>query len=251
MNLSEYGPKQVFVRDARPLADRISLDSHGFELRRHASSVDDFKDRDQVDRVYVPEMTSLVQKVTGADKVLPFAWMMRSASPSGGDEQPPANDVHVDHAPESVEAMARKVLAANDLPDLEFRRFVAINTWRAYSGAPQDWPLGLCDGTSITNDEGVIYPIIMVDELPAVEDIPEVLHDERSLPTAITAFQFSPDHRWYYFPDMGADEVLLFKNYDSETTGPWRVPHAGLEDTSCVPTTPRLSIEVRMLALYL
>ena len=50
---------------------------------------------------------------------------------------------------------------------------------------------------------------------------------------------------------MGTDEVVLFKNYDSERTGAWRVPHAGWRDTTCPPTRPRLSIEVRILAFFL
>lgn len=251
INLSEYGPQQLFVRNARPMADRITLDSHGFMLKRHVSRVADFGDREQIDRVYAPDMAELVREVTGADKVVVSAWMTRSSSPSNGDDQPPANDVHVDHAPESCECMARKVLARAGEPDLPFRRFLAVNVWRAYSGAPQDWPLGLCDGTSITNDEGVTYPILFVDKLPPREEIPEVLPDDPSLLTAITAFQFRPDHRWYYFPDMGVDEVVLFKNYDSQRIVPWRVPHAGLQDPTCAPTGPRLSIEVRTVAFFL
>jgi hypothetical protein len=251
INLSEYGPQQVFVRNARPTAGRITLDSHGFVLKRHVSTVADFGDRDQIDRVYVPEMAGLAQEVTGADKVIPFAWMTRTSSPSSGEEHPPANDVHVDHTPDFAECMVRSILATAGEPDLPFRRFLAVNVWRAYSGAPQDWPLGLCDGTSVANDEGVNYAILFVDKLPRLEDIPEVLPDDPPHPTAISAFQFSPEHRWYYFPDMGADEVVLFKNYDSERTGAWRVPHAGFRDPTCAPTHPRLSIEVRTLAFFL
>jgi hypothetical protein len=251
INLSEYGPQQVFVRNARPMADRITLESHGFQLKRHASAVRDFGDGDEIARVYYPEVAGLVQEATGAGRVIPFAWMRRTSAPSGHDDHPPANDVHVDHTPEFSEGMARKVLALAGEPDLPFRRFFAVNVWRAYSGAPQDWPLGLCDGRSVTDDEGVAYPIVFVDELPAREDIPEVLPDDASTATAISAFQYRPEHRWYYFPDMGADEVVLFKNYDSERTGAWRVPHAGLRDPHCVPTGPRLSIEVRTLALFM
>jgi hypothetical protein len=250
MNLSEYGPQQVFVRNGRPMAEGITLESHGFVLKRHVSAVADYGDRDEIDRVYLPEAARLVREATGADKAISYAWMKRSSAPSGGDDHPPANDVHVDHTPEFAECMVHKVLGMVGEPGLAFRRFLAVNVWRAYSGA-QDWPLGLCDGTSVASDEGVSYPILFVDELPAVEDVPDVLPESTSLPTAISAFQFRPTHRWYYFPDMGTDEVLLFKNYDSERTGAWRVPHAGLRDPTCAPTGPRLSIEVRTLAFFL
>ncbi len=253
MNLSEYGPQQVFVRDARPIADRITFHSHGFMLRRHASAVTDFRDSEQIDRVYVPEMARLLQELTGADKVIPFAWMTRSSAPANDEDQPPANDVHVDQTPSFAECMARRALAWAGESDLAFRHFFVVNLWRAYSGAPQDWPLGLCDGTSVASDEGVTYPILSVDKLPALDDIPEVLPDDPSIAQSpeISAFQFRPEHRWYYFSDMGVDEIVLFKNYDSTRTGPWRVPHAGFRDPTCAPTPPRLSIEVRILALFL
>ena len=250
MNLSEYEPRQVFVRNARPMADRITLDSHGFVLTRHVSTVTDFCDREQVDRVYVPELERLVREVTGADKTIPFAWMMRSSSPSSGEEQPPANDVHVDQTSGFADCMARRALAWAGEPDLPFRRYLVVNVWRAYSGPPQDWPLALCDGRSVAHDEGVTYPIVSVDKLPPLDDIPAVLPDDMPQCPEIAAFQFRPEHRWYYFPDMGVDEVILFKNHDSDQTGAWRVPHAGLRDSTCPPTQPRLSIEVRILAFF-
>lgn len=250
INLSEYEPRQVFVRNARPMADRITLDTHGFALTRHMSAVTDFRDKDQVDRVYIPELVRLVQQQTGADKLIPFAWMMRSSSPSG-EEQPPANDVHADQTPGFADCMAQRALAWAGEPNFPFRRFLVVNVWRAYSGAPQDWPLGLCDGTSVANDEGVTYPIVSVDKLPSRDEIPEVLPNDMPQCPEIAAFQFRPEHRWYYFPEMDVDEVLLFKNHDSAQTGAWRVPHAGLRDPTCPPTRPRLSIEVRVLAFFL
>lgn len=250
MNLSEYEPREIFVRNARPLADRITFDSHGFALARHASAVTDFRDREQVDRIYVPEMVRLVQEHTGADKLIPFAWMLRSSSPSNGEEQPPANDVHADQTPGFADCMAQRALAWAGEPDFPFRRYLVVNAWRAYSGAPQDWPLALCDGASVADDEGVVYPIVSVPKLPALDAIPDVLPDDMPQCPEIAAFQYRPEHRWYSFPDMTVDEVLLFKNHDSELKGAWRVPHAGLQDPTCPPTQPRLSIEVRLLAFF-
>jgi len=253
LNISEYSSIKVFIRNARPLADRASFDSLGFALRRHASTVADFTDRAQIEGVYLPEMECFLKELTGADKVIPFAWMMRTSSPAGGEDQPPANDVHVDHTPAFSEIMARRALTWTGEADYPYRRFVAINAWRAYSGAPQDWPLALCDATSVADDEGVTYPILMVDQLPARDAVPEVLPGDPEQPEfpEISAFQFRPGHRWYYYPDLGTDEVLLFKNYDSERKGAWRVPHAGFHDPTCATTPPRLSIEVRFLLFFL
>src|SRR6185369_8677330 len=60
LNLSEYEPRQIFVRNARPMADQITLDTHGFALTRHVSAVTDFRDKEQIDRVYIAELVRLV-----------------------------------------------------------------------------------------------------------------------------------------------------------------------------------------------
>lgn len=253
INLSEYRSEKVLVRDARPMGDQASLERVGFTLRKHSSAVSSFEDPEQVNRIYLSEMMALVRDVTGANRVIPFAWMMRSSTPSNdSDAQPPANDVHVDHTPDFSECMARRALTWMGEPDASYRRFILINTWRAYKGAPQDWPLGLCDPASVADDEGVRYPILMVDRLPKEEEIPEVLPGDPSKPEfpEISAFEYRPEHRWYFFSNLSPDEVLLFKNYDSDRTGAWRVPHAGFSDPRCTPDGPRRSIEVRFLAFF-
>ncbi|MBX3026414.1 hypothetical protein KF840_16010 [bacterium] len=252
INLSDYAPREVFVRDARPLGMAASLDRIGFTLLPHATRTD-FADREQIDRRYLPEMEQLLREVTGADRVISFAWMARCSTPSDDEAHPPANDVHVDYTPAFAECMARRALAWNGLADRPFRRFAIVNAWRSFSGAPQDWPLGLCDATSVADDEGVTYNILSVDRIPAPEEIPEVLPGDPERPTfpEISAFQFRPEHRWYYYADMRPDEVLLFTNYDSQRRGAWRVPHAGFRDPTCTATWPRRSIEVRLLAFFL
>jgi hypothetical protein len=64
--------------------------------------------------------------------------------------------------------------------------------------------------------------------------------------------RFSPKHRWFYFPDMATNEVLLIKGFDSMEDGRARfTAHAAFEDR----TTPsfaqaRESIEARTLVFY-
>lgn len=252
INIGDYSPFEVFVRNARPVQETLTLDRVGFTILPHATRTD-FGDREQIDRRYLPEMEQFVREATGADRVLSFAWMLRSSAPAGGETQPPANDVHVDYTPAFAECMARRALAWNGLADLPVRHFAVINTWRSFSGAPQDWPLGLCDANSIADDEGVTYNILSVDRLPEPDEIPEVLPGDPLQPTfpEISALQFRPEHRWYYYADMQPDEVVLFTNYDSRRRGAWRVPHAGFQDPTSTATRPRQSIEVRVLAFFL
>jgi hypothetical protein len=63
---------------------------------------------------------------------------------------------------------------------------------------------------------------------------------------------FNPKHRWFYFPQMRRDEVLLIKCFDSETDGRARLSvHSAFEDpTSPHDAAPRESIEIRAFAFF-
>jgi hypothetical protein len=64
--------------------------------------------------------------------------------------------------------------------------------------------------------------------------------------------KYSPNHRWYYFPEMRRDEALVFKVYDSLTDGRARfTPHTSFIDpASAADAPPRQSIEVRAFAFF-
>ena len=63
----------------------------------------------------------------------------------------------------------------------------------------------------------------------------------------------SPGQRWYYFPEMTEDEVLLFRQYDTRqpSLNLRTVFHQAVEDPTMAPDAPmRSTIEVRMQAIY-
>jgi len=63
---------------------------------------------------------------------------------------------------------------------------------------------------------------------------------------------FSPEHRWYYFPDMARDEAMVFKVYDSADDGRARfTAHTAFDDpTAPRDAPPRESIESRTFAFF-
>ncbi len=252
LNLSEYETHTVFVRDARPVADEIDFDTHGFRLVDFPTSFTDLHDSDAVESSYLPEVAHFVKELTKADLVLNCAWMARCSDEARPGPQPPANDVHVDYTPDLSEWMARMLLERADMADYSFDRFLAINCWRSFTPGPQDWPLGLCNAHSVGPEEGAVHGILHVDELPRVEDVPFVLPEGPSQPISydFSAFRYNPNHEWYHLSGMAPDEVVLFMNYDSRRVGAWRVPHAGFRDPTCPATRPRESIEVRTVAYF-
>jgi hypothetical protein len=50
----KFAPQAVPIQDGRAFLDELFLDKQGFELVNHETSVNDFYDRDEVQRVYYP-----------------------------------------------------------------------------------------------------------------------------------------------------------------------------------------------------
>ena len=248
LNIGEYETRSVTIRNGR--LEKISLAEQGFQLLRHRSALIDFREKAQVEAIYPEEMERLIAETTGADKVVSFSLVLRDVAHFGNGTLAQASEVHTDYTTTCAETMARSMLEKTGTPEFQFRRFAIINLWRAFSHPPQDWPLALCDARTIDELAGVPTPMIFVDPLPDPEsalreEIPYDPHRHES-----TVFRFDPAHRWYYFPDMRADEIVLFKIYDSERTRAWRVPHTSFACPGLVGAVPRQSVEIRTIAYF-
>ncbi len=261
VNTGSYGPFPVKIRDARPIKEHFRLDRQGFTLLDAPSEVQDYTDKDEVNRLYPAEVARYVQQATGADFVVPHGWMIRTSGDLASRQpksdgpyrhaegvQPPAAEVHVDTDParqlKAAEASYRK--ARPDGPG--FKRFIISSFWRTYSPPPQDCPLALCDGRSVGNDEGTPNILWVVDSIPQGEAMFAPM-DDASRPAA-HIFRHNPAHRWWYFSNMLRDEALLFKFHDSDHSGAWRVPHTAFWDSSATDAYPRESIECRSVAFF-
>jgi hypothetical protein len=243
MTTTRYAPRTVPIVNGRPFIEDFGLDASGFALLGHASAVTDFTAAGEVDRVYVREVTDLVRRMTGADEVVSIGWVIRRAGEDRRGAQPPASDVHVDIDP------GRAAERFDALPHSgSWRRAVMTSLWRPFSPPPQDWPLALLDARSVGDDEGVPNLLLFVDALPDPGAVPEI-EDPDSQPAG-SIFAYRPAHHWWYFPDMRADEALLFKLHDTDRSVAWRVPHTAFHDTTTDGAHPRESIELRTVAFY-
>jgi len=248
VNTGIYRAYQVPIRNGRPVSDQFTLDRNGFAIFPHTSAVRDFTDREEVDRVYVGEVAEFVQARTGADRVATLGWVLRrSADPGENASQPQAALVHDDYSVAGARGRAEADYAAR-FPDAPgFRRALITSLWRVFSPPPQDWPLALCDYTSVGPGEGLDNRLYFVDKIPA-DLYAEMPADAPG--TSGFEFHYSPGHQWWYFPDMTRDEILLFKLSDSEHARAWRVPHSAFRDTTARATQPRHSIEFRTIAYF-
>jgi hypothetical protein len=248
VNTGSYRSYVMPIHDGRPIADQFTMDRNGFALIDHSSAVTDFTDREEVERVYVPEVAEFVRTYTGATRVATLSWLLRrSAAPSENASQPQAANVHSDFSVVGARERAAAAYNSHFPGGPGFRRALITSLWRVFSPPPQDWPLAICDYRSVGQDEGLDNRMYLVDE------IPDDLYAEMPATTpgaGGSEFLHHPGHRWWYFPDMTRDEIVLLKLNDSDHSVAWRVPHSAFQDKTAKATVPRHSIEFRTIAFF-
>ena len=230
----------VPIADMRPLANDLSIDREGFELRTHPTEVADLYDDDAIEDAYFPEIEALLNERFGADRTVVFDATRRSDSRTGAPNpdglRGPAVRVHVDY---TVKSGPQRV--ADILGEEESRRLaetgahiVQVNVWRPISGPVQRSPLAVADASSVGVGELIATDQVFPDR---IGEIYQLAH--------------APTQRWYYAPEITPDEVLLIKGWDSFDDGRARfTPHGAFSLADTPPDAPpRESIEVRALVV--
>jgi len=262
INTGTYSDHQVTIRDAMPIRDHFALDVHGFCIARQPTAVKDFHDKPEVDRLYEREVEEHIRQLTGADKVVARGWMVRtSADLSGraeartenyqhtGGIQPPAGEAHVDLDTGTAQRMAAFTYKKHFPDGPGYKRFLITSYWRTFSPPPQDVPLALCDGRTSFGGEEKSNTLFIVDEFPEGAALTAQVEGEEKM-IAASIFSHNPAMRWWYFSNMQADDVLLFKFHDSDHSVTWRCPHTAFHDPSFAHANIRESIEVRSVAFW-
>jgi hypothetical protein len=262
MNTGDYFDHECVVRDGMPIRDHFRLDSHGFMIGKHQSAVSDFADTADVNARYNAEVAQVVAALSGASLVVPQGWMVRTSADLSaraqekvenyqhvGGIQPPAGEAHVDYNEITAKRAAERTYAAARPDGPGYARYCAFSFWRCFSPGPQDWPLAVMDGRSIVGDETTSNTLFVVDEFPTGDALTAPVAGEDQM-IAASIFRYRPQHRWWYFSNMAADDVLLFKFQDSDHTVTWRCPHTAFHDGAMVGAKTRSSIEVRCMAFW-
>jgi hypothetical protein len=232
-------PQRVTVRDGRPLAalGELSLDKSGFQLLGHRSALADFSDDAAIRSVYYEESAQLLRNATGAEKVLIFDHTLRDSergSRATASLREPVRRVHNDQTFVSGPRRVRDHLPPEEAAERLKHRFAIVNLWRPLATVER-LPLALCDARSIAPEDLVPSDLVYRDKVGETY-----------------SFLYSPTHRWYWFPKLRPDEVLLLKIYDSRTDGTARLTaHTAFENPADAPDAPpRRSIELRALLFW-
>jgi hypothetical protein len=239
---AEADEHATIIHNLRPAASELLLDDVGFQLLAHRSAVKNFWDEEEIKRVYYPESIGFLKRVTGAAEVRIFDHTLRRRVPGENDRstQPgvprqPANRVHVDQT--AASGVSRFRLEYPDEADALLRRRIAIvNLWRPITSPVLDAPLAMCDARSVTPKDLVASELFY--------------RDRRGETYNLT---YNPTQRWFYAPEMRADEVLLLKCFDSRDDGAVSrfAPHTAFTDPTAPPDAPpRESIELRTFLIF-
>jgi hypothetical protein len=231
-------PRTVTIHDARPVVSQMSLDREGFSLIRFEPAGTDFDDDAAVRGSYYREAERALKAETGADRVAIFDHTIRRHIPGSHDDRigprQPVPRIHVDQTVVSGPQRVHQV-APQEADELLRGRVQIINLWRPIRGPVQDFPLAICDASSVRFDDLVAADHIYRDRVGETYQV-----------------VYNSAHRWFYVPEMRTDEALLLKCFDSRTDGAARfAPHTAFVDpTTPAGAPPRLSIEVRALVFH-
>jgi hypothetical protein len=227
----------VEIENGRAARRKFSLDENGFVFVEHKTAVEDFFDKQQLESVYYPEVALLIKKISGASRVHVFDHTLRSGDEAEREAKlirEPVLSAHNDYTEWSGPNRVRELLP-EEAESLLQKRFAIIQVWRAINQPIRSNPLAIADAKSI-----------------ATEDL---LVAERRYPHRVGQtyrLKYSPQHRWFYFPEMRRNEALVFKVFDSENDGRARfTPHTSFDDPTTPPgAPPRQSIEARALVFF-
>ena len=226
--------REMRIHDGWALVREASLDREGFELHHQDSKISDFHDDEEVERVHYPEIAGLIRRATGAARVEIFDHTRRSAGDKRSGVRDPVRSVHNDYTPKSGPQRVRD-LFPEEAEDLLKRRFAVVNAWHSIRDRVESHPLAICDARSIEPADLVATDLVYKDRVGEVYNLAH-----------------NPDHQWFYFPGVDADQIILLKCFDSAEDGRARfTAHTAFEDPeSAAGASPRESIELRALVFF-
>ncbi|KAK4497674.1 hypothetical protein PRZ48_010327 [Zasmidium cellare] len=240
-NISREWQDTVF-EDVRGCLPELSFNDTGFAVHPLHSKMayEDFDDEHKVRSVYFSELEARVKELLGAHEVKFFRYGIRkrhSEFPvSTGQEYDfaqPTSIAHVDATLDSTRQEMTKQFG-DRADELMSRRFQWINVWKPLRGPVNDWPLCLCDASTLSSSDAHATDMVY----------PDYFTENQSI-------RFNPSQRWYFLSDHSPDEIIIFKQSDSDPDAVHGVPHCSFENpATSVTELPRESIEARALVVY-
>lgn len=234
-------PEKMEIWNGWDLKDTFHHDIHGFSLHDFQSRYGgSWEDEERVKKEFYPEIVEFLKKTTGARRVLVFDHTIRTKSnavkkltqETNTSQRAPVRLVHCDYTAESGPIRVKQLLK-DEADDLLSRRVAFLNVWKPLAKV-EEMPLAMCDvNTSPKEDFFKLY----------------LRYRDRTGENYV--MRYSPKHKWYYFPDMDENQVIILKTYESDEDKARFVGHSAFEDPTSKADAPfRESCEIRTIAFF-
>lgn len=238
----------VTVRNARPIANELSLDREGFALIQHRISCPSERDPEILRGNYLKEMVPFIKNYFDASWVVPQLhggiifcsaggrFMTSTAEERDHDQvrRDLAGFAHIDYSPIAGPMIAAREDQLQGVQIRPYSRLLIIQAWHVLSPGSQEFPLAFCDGASVFDT-----------------DLAAAMYARHGMTHKTWLLHYNPFQRWYYFPNMTQDEFVISKGYDSEDNWNPRSAHSAFSDRHDHPdVSPHESIEARFFVYY-
>ena len=234
--------QEMPVHDGWDKAKSFSVDKAGFSIHDFDCRYPNDKwDNDElVQEKFYPEVVEFLKKTVGAKRVLVFDHTIRTTrnahkkltQETNTSQRTPVSLVHCDYTAESGPLRVKQLLQ-DEAEDLLSRRVAFLNVWKPLNKVEEN-PLAMCDvESSPENDFFKLY----------------LRYRDRTGENYV--MRHNSAHKWYYFPEMTPDKVILLKTYDSDRSRAQFVGHSAFKDPTSKPDAPiRESVEIRTIAFF-
>jgi len=220
--------------------ETFAVERNGFEILKLDSemALEDFNNRSKIESVYYEELRQLLKQHFAARRVEILEHEVRKRHPefpvSTGEDykkMQPTSIVHVDFTLASSMAISRRVFQVDPS---NYERIQTVNIWKPLRGPLTDWPLALCDTTTVEEQDYI--------DADAVARLG--FTENRQV-------YYNPKHVWYYLSKQLPSELLVFRQADTEPKFGTGVAHCGFDNPLRDPKeAPRESIEARAFIYY-
>jgi len=243
-NIHEPGdsPHEVAIHDGWSKVHDFTIDKNGFSVEDFETSYSSWEDEDSTRNTFYPEIVEFLKRELGAKRVLVFDHTIRTArnankkltEEKNTSQRTPVMLVHCDYTAESGPIRVKQLLP-DEADTLLSRRVAFINVWKPIHNIVEERPLAMCDVTSSHPDD--FFKL-------------HLRYRDRNGENYV--MKHSDNHKWWYFPKISPEKVILLKTYDSEEDGRARfVGHSAFEDPNTREGAPmRESVEIRTICFF-
>eukprot|EP00929_Paragymnodinium_shiwhaense_P008487 TRINITY_DN112446_c0_g1_i1.p1 TRINITY_DN112446_c0_g1~~TRINITY_DN112446_c0_g1_i1.p1 ORF type:complete len:488 (-),score=84.15 TRINITY_DN112446_c0_g1_i1:472-1830(-) len=228
----------VKMIDAREVEKKVTMKDNGFDLVTQPTGMSrkDFFDDALIVKKYYPLCEDAIKKAVGSSFVKCFHHLVRGHCTG----QPFAGIAHADYSTHTAHDLVQRVVPEGIKMPFKGRMCV-MNLWRNINPESplKNHFLAMCDGASIVSPDDFVH-YTSKDAATGKENL---------------TFHMSPNnhrlHKWYYYPLMTADEVLVFMQFDSDPLSRCRYTfHSSVSVQDDTLDYKRESIEVRCVAFF-